>query len=323
MVRALILFSAAWILAASIVPARAQTDSTAFFSLPDSLRSGPLVSAKTAMETAWDLVRNPLADTIPGDPVRAALVREGFRMFIQTKRYAARFTANDLSCGHCHVNAGQREKALPVVGISTVFPEYNKRSVREFTLADRITGCFLRSMNGSAAPAMLAAHDPVAAEAEVARSREVRAISAYIDWLSEGYAPGDSLPWRGLNTIGEDSLLAVDRLDSARGAGIFMERCSNCHGEDGQGVAIGDIRAGPLWGPASWNDGAGAARVYTLAGMIRHMMPFIDPGSLTDEEAQHVAYFICLQPRPVYPFKSEDYRDGKIPPDALAYKKGP
>jgi thiosulfate dehydrogenase len=210
-----------------------------------------------------------------------------------------------------------------MVGIASVFPEYNKRSGRDFTLSDRIAGCFLRSLNGSAAPAMLSAHDPQSPEALVAGSEEVKALTAYIGWLSEGYSRGDTLPWRGHNAIGKDSIVALGMLDSSRGAALFTEKCSNCHGEDGQGVSIGDIRAGPLWGPGSWNDGAGAARVYTLAGMIRYMMPYIDPGSLTDEEAQHIAYFVCLQPRPVYPFKSSDYRDGKVPPDALAYKKGP
>ena len=54
-------------------------------------------------------------------------------------------------------------------------------------------------------------------------------------------------------------------------------------------MQIGDKKAGPLWGDGSWNDGAGAARVYTLAGIIRYSMPYLSPGSLTDEEAQQVA----------------------------------
>ena len=69
----------------------------------------------------------------------------------------------------------------------------------------------------------------------------------------------------------------------------------SCHGDDGQGVQIGDKKAGPLWGPGSWNDGAGAARVYTLAGIIRYTMPYLNPGSLSDEDAQQVAAFITAQ----------------------------
>ena len=87
----------------------------------------------------------------------------------------------------------------------------------------------------------------------------------------------------------------------------------------GQGVQIGDKIAGPLWGPRSWNDGAGAARVYTLAGMIRYSMPYLDPGNMTDEDAQQLAAFIDSKPRPVFPFKEGDYRTEKLPPDAVYY----
>lgn len=297
-----------------------QTDTTIYYPAVDSLKSGPLISSATAMETAWDLVKNPFVDSIAGGAEAAELVRRGFNLFTQTPKYASRFSGNDLSCGHCHLNAGQREKALPLVGVSGVFPELNKRAGRVFSLADRITGCFLRSMNATGVPGMLTAHAHDSAAGFVLASDEVRAIAAYIDWLSADHPPGSPLPWRGLNEIPGAARLPMSALDSARGEGLFQEQCSNCHGGDGQGLAIGDIKAGPLWGPASWNDGAGAARVYTLAGMIRHMMPYIDPGGLTDEEAQQIAFFICSQPRPVFPFKASDYTNGKIPPDAVYYK---
>ena len=117
------------------------------------------------------------------------------------------------------------------------------------------------------------------------------------------------------------NLIPVQKLDPRLGESLFMERCSNCHGTDGQGVEIGDKKAGPLWGAGSWNDGAGAARIYTLAGIIRYSMPYINPGSLTDEEAQHIAAFINSKPRPAYPFKDNDYRTEKLPSDAVYYKR--
>ena len=113
----------------------------------------------------------------------------------------------------------------------------------------------------------------------------------------------------------------MDQLDQKKGESLFLERCTSCHGVDGQGVAIGDKKPGPLWGAASWNDGAGAARVYTLAGIIRYSMPYLDPGSLTDEEAQQLAAFITSKPRPVYPFKDRDYRTEKLPADSVYYAK--
>jgi thiosulfate dehydrogenase len=90
---------------------------------------------------------------------------------------------------------------------------------------------------------------------------------------------------------------------------------------DGEGVAIGEKKAAPLWGPDSWNDGAGAARIYTLAGMIRYMMPYTAPGSLNDEEAQQLAAFINSKPRPVFPFKDQDYLTDKLPADSVYYQK--
>jgi cytochrome c len=61
--------------------------------------------------------------------------------------------------------------------------------------------------------------------------------------------------------------------------------------------------------------------VYTLAGIVRYSMPYLDPGSLSDEDAQHVAAFITSQPRPVYPFKNRDYSASKVPPDAVYYHR--
>ena len=132
---------------------------------------------------------------------------------------------------------------------------------------------------------------------------------------------GKNPAWRGQNTIAASALRPIDTLDPGKGEAVFNERCTTCHGMDGQGVMVGDKKPGPLWGPDSWNDGAGAARVYTLAGIIRYTMPYLDPGSLTDDEAQHVAAFITSKPRPSYPFKDQDYLTEKLPPDSVYYPR--
>jgi thiosulfate dehydrogenase len=149
----------------------------------------------------------------------------------------------------------------------------------------------------------------------------VLAIAAYITWLARGTTVGKNPTWRGQNTIAASALIPVASLDRHRGEEIFKERCTSCHGLDGQGVAVGDKKPGPLWGPDSWNDGAGAARVYTLAGIIRYAMPYLSPGSLSDEEAQQVAAFINAQPRPAFPFKPTDYQTEKLPPDSVYYAR--
>jgi len=286
----------------------------------DTLRI-PLVPASTTMVTAWDVPQNPLTDSLLGASPRAAQIRRGYRLFVRTADAAPHTAANRLACGNCHLNAGQRERALPLAGVAGVFPEYNKREGRVFSLEDRIVGCFMRSENATAIRADTPSGDRIRTYPDTS-AEEVAALAAYIRWISEGARGRNTLPWRGQNTIPGDSLIPVDRLDPLRGKKLFREHCSSCHGPDGQGVQIGDKRAGPLWGPRSWNDGAGAARVYTLAGFIRFAMPYLDPGRLSAEEAQQIARFIDSMPRPVYPLKRYDYLRTRVPTDAVYYKRG-
>lgn len=305
---------------ASVPPPTPQTVSVTPFdpsARPYEL-AGPLVPADVTMISAWDIPRNPLEDLALDDSPRAEEIRRGFRLFMNTPVEAPHLAPGRMACANCHLNAGQRERALPLVGSAGMFPEYNRRAGRDFTLEDRIVGCFMRSENS---PGVGARHEgrQVASDDPSADAPEVLALAAYVRWLSEGYGPGQAPPWRGQNRIAPDKLMALDQLDREKGETLFREHCINCHGEDGQGVQIGDKRAGPLWGPDSWNDGAGAARVYTLAGIIRYMMPYLDPGALTDEEAQQIAAFITSKPRPGYPFKDQDYA-GAPPVDAVYYR---
>jgi thiosulfate dehydrogenase len=270
-----------------------------------------LIPATSTMVTAWEIPKNPTTDRSLDDSAKARQIRWGYQIFVDTPKQAPQLAHGQVTCANCHLNAGQRERALPLVGVAGVFPEFNKRSGRAYQLADRIVDCFWRSENGTQTPETLA----------VPTSKEVLAVAAYIDWISEGYQAGKSPTWRGHNTIAAGHLIPVDRLDTHTGERLFVEKCSACHGADGQGVWIGDKKAGPLWGPASWNDGAGASRVYTLAGIIRYAMPYLDPGSLTDEEAQQIAAYITSKPRPEYPFKAKDYLSSSVPSDAVYYRR--
>jgi thiosulfate dehydrogenase len=272
--------------------------------------NGPLVSAKTTMVTAWFVPKNPLTDPSLDDSKLSKEIKRGFRIFTNTPKEAPRLAPGKMSCNNCHLNAGQRERSLPLVAVAGMFPEYNRRSGRLYSLGDRIVDCFLRSENATGS---------IEDELPTTTSDEVLAVSAYITWLARGHEVGQNPSWRGQNTIPNSSLIPIEKLDKQKGEALFMEHCTNCHGEDGQGVQIGDKKAGPLWGPESWNDGAGAARVYTLAGIIRYSMPYLDPGRLSDEEAQNVAAFINSKPRPSYPFKQQDYRTEKRPVDSVYY----
>src|SRR5437868_1495731 len=88
-----------------------------------------LIPESAPIATAAERVKDPVREHAPAE------VRQGYRLFQDTR---GRFTRSALSCGTCHLNAGQKEGALPLVGIASIFPEYNKRSGRVFTLEDRI-----------------------------------------------------------------------------------------------------------------------------------------------------------------------------------------
>jgi thiosulfate dehydrogenase len=276
------------------------------------LLAGQLIPASTTMVTAWDMPQNPLTDPSLDDSRLSKDIRWGFKLFTNTPVEARQFTPSKMSCANCHLNAGQRERSLPLVAIAGMFPEYNRRSGRLYSLNDRIVDCFWRSENATARPVELLPSPT---------SKEVLAIAAYITWLARGASIGKSPAWRGQNTIAASALIPVATLDRQKGEAIFAERCTSCHGLDGQGVAVGDKKPGPLWGDDSWNDGAGAARVYTLAGIIRYAMPYLNPGSLSDEDAQQVAAFINGKPRPAFPNKQTDYLTEKLPPDSVYYAK--
>jgi thiosulfate dehydrogenase len=277
-----------------------------------------LIPATTTMVTAWQVPLNPLEDKSLDKSPLAEQIRWGYQLFTATPKHAPQFVGGGMACANCHLNAGQRERALPLVGVAGMFPEYNARAARLITLADRVVDCFLRSENATGRSVD---------DLPTPTSKEVLALSAYISWLAKGQTVGQNPDWRGKNTIAPAQLLPIDRLDRARGEAIFKEQCTSCHGEDGQGKPIGgpvphsEKKGGPLWGDGSWNDGAGASRVYTLAGIIRYTMPYLNPGSLSDEDAQHVAAFINGQPRPAFPFKEHDYPKSKVPVDAVYYPK--
>jgi thiosulfate dehydrogenase len=122
----------------------------------------------------------------------------------------------------------------------------------------------------------------------------------------------------------------IEEIDVRAGARLYGERCASCHGVDGRGGAQ-SVDAGaedqvgppPLWGPRSFNDGAGAARVYTLAGFIRWAMPPGAGGRVSDVEAQEIAAYVDSRERPVFARKSEDFGDAGVPVDAVYYRRTP
>src|SRR5262249_40181648 len=76
--------------------------------------AGPLIAARTTMVTAWEFPRNPLTDPTLDDSRLSNDIRLGFRIFTNTPKETPQFVPGKISCSNCHLNGGQRERALPL-----------------------------------------------------------------------------------------------------------------------------------------------------------------------------------------------------------------
>lgn len=227
----------------------------------------------------------PSDDSIPNDKYGDA-VRLGKKIFTETFRYARRYAGNDLSCSSCHLEAGRRPNAGPMWAAFGMYPAYRAKNNRNNTLAETIRQCFRFSMNGIA-PTLDAP--------------EVRALSSYIHFLSQGVPVGVEVPGRGFPRVpgtGYDP-------NPTRGGDVYRAKCAECHGDKGQGHEMkgGGYVNPPLWGMDSYNKGSGMAQVELLAGFVKANMPVQREWSLTDQEALDVAAYINLQFRPWDPRK--------------------
>ncbi|MFO0733177.1 MAG: c-type cytochrome [Nitrospiraceae bacterium] len=223
---------------------------------------------------------------------RGELIRLGYEVIVRTQEHAKPYVGNSLNCTNCHLDAGLDPNAMSYVGLSRVYPEYRARAGRMVSLADRVNECFERSLNGKPLPE---------------DGHKMKAVLAYIEWLSSDVPKESRIGWRGLSRI--TSSRAPDPMNGKK---LFAARCVFCHGADGQGTMV----APPLWGPGSFNIAAGMARVSVAASFIKANMPRTRGWALTDDEAYDVAAFITKQPRPDFAGKANDWPKGGKPADS-------
>jgi len=235
----------------------------------------------------------PADSEIPKDAFGAS-VRRGLALLQDTRDSLPAHVGNAMRCTSCHLDAGRRPNGS-WVGSYARFPQYRSRRGAVELIEDRINDCFARSMNGT----------PLGRDG--ADMRDIVAYLAFLSWRSPVGLPG---------TAGADRLKRFAGLtaDTTAGAVTMRTVCVNCHGADGQGGPV----APPLWGPKSYNIGAGMARVRTAASFIFDNMPYDKPGSLTLQQAYDVADYINTRPRPDFPGKELDWPHGDAPPD-VAY----
>lgn len=253
-----------------------------------------------------DLPAGPQADTI----------KWGYQLVTKTfaligplaKDPSKRYAGNHLACGNCHLNAGTQAGSGSFVGVANRYPQFRGRENMIGSLEDRINGCLERSMNGKTMPV---------------KSPEMRAMVAYMEWLSEEVPPEMQELYQGYAKV----VIPQERADTLQGRLFYESKCALCHGDQGQGTPLpGDTFRGylypPLGGDDSFNDGAGMNRVITAAEFIKGNMPlgatYKEP-LLTDEEAYHIAAFITSLPRPSKVNKEADFPDLTLKPVSTPY----
>lgn len=236
-------------------------------------------------------LRGPADSLIPDSPLGIS-IRRGRALLTATHDSLPAHVGNKLSCVSCHLDDGRRQSGS-WVGVYARYPQYRPRSGTVETIEYRVNDCFRRSMNG----APLASDGP-----------DMRDIVAYLWFVSRDVPVAPAAPSSRLAKWAEFTP------DAAAGALVYGTACAKCHGPDGAGTAV----APPVWGPQSYNIGAGMTRVRTAAAFVSDNMPFDRPGSLTDQQAFDVAAYVNAQPRPDFPDKIHDWPNGDAPPD-VAY----
>jgi len=234
------------------------------------------------------------ADTTMPAGAMGDAVRRGRALFAATRDSLPSHVGSTLRCFSCHLDEGRRAGALPLTRAYVNYPQYRSRRARVDLIEDRINDCFVRSLNGS----------PLNSD-----GADMRDMIAFLSWLGRGASRADSAPAHDAAAIAH-----LDG-DSARGATIYAAKCARCHGASGQGIAIYP----PLWGPSSFNIGAGMARYRTAANFVLHNMPFDQPNTLTPQQAVDVARYIGSRPRPDLAGKENDWPKGDAPSD-LPYR---
>jgi thiosulfate dehydrogenase len=184
---------------------------------------------------------------------------------------------NNLNCSNCHIDKGRKAGAIPMWGAWPLYPQFRTKNGKINTMALRIQECFLYSMNGKKPPA---------------DSDVITDLQSYFAWLATGAPTGMTLPGSGYPELPASSTPPSPE----RGAQLFAKSCVACHGANGQGNDAAGIPV--LWGPGSYNAGAGMHDVEKAARFIRANMPLGQENTLTPDQARDLAAYINGKPHP-------------------------
>ena len=255
--------------------------------VPVKLTDSPSVHPADSSNGLWEAPKEELID----QESDAELIHYGKKLIAATSVYlgpkgsVAQLT-NGMNCQNCHLEAGTKLYANNYAAVASTYPKFRERSGKVENTYKRVKDCFERSLNGNAPDSM---------------SKEMQAIIAYISWIGKEVPKGQKPKGAGL----VDLPFMERAADPEKGKRVYISRCQNCHGENGEGQMMPSGLAyvyPPLWGKNSYNTGAGLHRLSRFAAYVKTSMPngaSYNNTQLSDEEAWDVAAFVNTQPRPM------------------------
>lgn len=256
---------------------------------------GPTADSAAGPDAPWGHVKYANGRVVAFTPPPASAIPEnkfgqavllGKKIFDDTPKYAGQYIGDGLSCENCHLASGTAADSAPMWGAYPAYPRYQGKVRAVVTISHRIQECFEFSENSHHVPS--------------ASGKTITALVAYCAWLSRAAPTGAQLPGRGYK------LLKAPRLVPSveRGRHDFVVNCEMCHGPHGQGLLIGHhYQFPPLWGPHSYNAGAGMHKLKLAAAFIQANMPLGRAGTLTLQQAWDLAAYINSHKRPPNPMK--------------------
>lgn len=261
----------------------------------------------------------PDESAIPNDAT-GDMIRYGKLLLSETYKYLGggaglSYSGNKISCTNCHLDNGTSAYGTPWAVVwwkygngGTDKGPYSARSNRYLDMKNRIHDCTVRSMNGFQLPD---------------DSYELLSMIEYMKWLATGMKV---TPYTSVKGQANISVTALTRAaDPVRGKTVYEDNCASCHGYTGEGVwneAAQKYVYPAVWGPGSFNDGAGMYRLRSSVGFIKGNMPFgwanaSDPTHQlsVDDSWDAMAYVISNQ-RPHYSGSLNDFA-GYRPSDCM------
>ncbi|MBI2389170.1 MAG: c-type cytochrome [Deltaproteobacteria bacterium] len=246
--------------------------------------------------------RKAEAAAIPDPPTKLPVSKSGYtelQYMIQLGEKLVRNTnthpltapyiaESGLTCSSCHLDAGKKKAlASTFIGSAAAFPTFNLRDKGVITLMDRVNSCFMRSMNGTRLPE---------------NGEALTAIVAYITWLSQG-VPIKMNAERAVSSYNDafanpriKALADKGAANVANGQVLYEAKCATCHGVGGEGVS----GMPPVWGPRSYNAGAGNANNVQGATWVQFNMPPGGEFTLGDQQALDITAYMNSKPRPAF-----------------------